>query len=69
MTDTHIKRLQNVQHNFLRSVLVVPISGTPKEMVELDRQISQIHLRIKQRKLRPIGKVMAKKDDNLCKFI
>ena len=36
-------------------------------MVELDGQILQMHQRIKQKKYRLIGKVMAKQDDNLYK--
>ena len=54
MTDTNIKRLQDIQDTFL----------TPKGMLELD---GQMHLIIKQKKLRLIGKVMAKQDNNLCK--
>ena len=36
-------------------------------MVELVGQMLMMHLRIKQKKLRLIGKVMAKPDNNLCK--
>ena len=63
VTENHIQRLQDIQNKFLRRVLI----GTPKGMMELDGQILMMHLRIMQKKLRLVGKIMAKHDVNPCK--
>ena len=51
VTENHIQRLQDIQNKFLRRVLVDPLTGTPKGMMEQDVQILMMHLRIMQKKL------------------
>ena len=36
LTNTNIKILQDIQDTFIRQVLAAPLSGTSKDMVELD---------------------------------
>ena len=67
VTEEHIQKLLEIQNICLRRLLTAPLSGTPKGMEELDKQMFLMHLRIKQKKLCLIGKAMAKPDRNLCK--
>ena len=52
LNNTHLEKLQEFQNKFLREVLHVAQSGTPKGMLELDGQMLSMKWRIVEIQLR-----------------
>ena len=67
ITETHIADLESFQEKFIRKLMHLAPS-TPKAILHWDSGLKLMRWRIAEKKLRFLGKLMAKEDFNIAKM-